>query len=116
MPRVELTRASSRASPATGDLQAALDAPDGAQLVDLCDEARAPVSFSCRGATCGTCLVHVVQGRELLEEPGAIEKAFLAELGLDDSHRLACQTEIRAGDGLIRLQCIGPERSDPEVE
>jgi 2Fe-2S ferredoxin len=50
-----------------------VDAPDGGALVDLCDLHYAPIPFSCRSATCGTCHVVVVQGEELFEPPNDAE-------------------------------------------
>lgn len=117
MPRVEWIRTEHAGDDAERDRpQAVVDAPDGARLLDLCDEARAPVSFSCRGATCGTCLVRVVQGIGFLDKPGDAEGALLAGLGLDGPHRLACQAEVLAGSGVVRLHCIGPDRREPEID
>ena len=39
-----------------------VDAPEGARVIDLCDERNAPVPFSCRSASCGTCRVDVLGG------------------------------------------------------
>ena len=77
------------------------------RLVDVCDEAHAPVAFSCRGATCGTCRVEVVEGAELLEPPGEDEVALLEEKGAPADQRLACQAVVRAGAGLVRLRWVG---------
>src|ERR1017187_2549614 len=35
-------------------------APEGGRLVDLCDEHRAPVPFSCPSANCGTCRIAIL--------------------------------------------------------
>jgi ferredoxin len=81
------------------------NAPDGACLVDLCDEARAPVPFSCRSASCGTCRVDVLEGAALLEPPGDEELAILELFGDPaDRRRLACQARVRAGSGLVRIR------------
>ena len=45
------------------------NAPEGGRLVDFCDELRAPIPFSCRSASCGTCRMEILEGTELLEPP-----------------------------------------------
>lgn len=84
-----------------------IEAPAGAELVDLCDETLAPIAFSCRSASCGTCQVEVVQGAELLEAPSEVERELLEVLGHPDNVRLACQAKVRAGHGLVRLRPAG---------
>jgi ferredoxin len=75
-------------------------------LVDVCDEAHAPVDFSCRSASCGTCRVAVITGAELLEPPreDEIEVLRIFEAGKDE--RLACQARARPGPGLVQLRWI----------
>ena len=82
-----------------------VDAPDGGALVDMCDESSAPVAFSCRSATCGTCRVEVLEGAENLEPAGAAEVEVLSVFRDDASRvRLACQAWVKAGDGVVRLR------------
>jgi ferredoxin len=76
-------------------------------LLDVCDDARAPVEFSCRGASCGTCRVDVLAGAELLEPPGADELEVLRLAGATRQQRLACQAVVRAGRGTVRLRWVG---------
>lgn len=83
-------------------------APGGGRLLDACDEARAPVSFSCRSATCGTCVVRVLEGAAHLEPAGQEERELLCSLGLVATHRLACRASIRPGAGQIVLACGPP--------
>jgi ferredoxin len=83
----------------------------GGRLLDVCDEARAPVSFSCRSATCGTCIVRVDQGASCLEPPDREERELLAALGLLKTHRLACRALVRPGSGHLVLSCDGPPPS-----
>ncbi|MBK7580666.1 MAG: 2Fe-2S iron-sulfur cluster binding domain-containing protein [Myxococcales bacterium] len=78
-----------------------------AELVDICDELLAPVPFSCRSASCGTCQVEIVEGAELLEPPGEVEAELLGILGGPEHNRLACQARVRGGPGLIRLKPVG---------
>ena len=53
-----------------------------AALVDLCDVHYAPIPFSCRSATCGTCHVIIVQGEELFEPPNDAETLRILDLGV----------------------------------
>lgn len=83
-----------------------VDEPEGGRLVDVCDEARAPVPFSCRGASCGTCRVEVLEGAELLEPPGPHEAEVLAIFGDERAVRLACAARVRRGTGRVRLRVV----------
>jgi ferredoxin len=78
------------------------------RLLDACDEARAPVAFSCRSANCGTCRVEVLAGADLLEPARADEAEVLALTLALPAERLACQIVVRAGPGLLRLRWAGP--------
>jgi ferredoxin len=83
------------------------DLPDGGRLVDLCDEEQAPVPFSCRSASCGTCRIDVLEGADLLEPPSAGELDVLDLFGDDPQHcRLACQARVRAGAGRVRVRAV----------
>jgi ferredoxin len=84
-----------------------IDAPEGARLVDLCDERNAPVPFSCRSASCGTCRIDVLEGGELLEPPQDEELDVLDIFGDDPKkRRLACQARALPGPGRVRLRAI----------
>jgi ferredoxin len=76
-------------------------------LIDICDEIHAPVEFSCRSATCGTCRVAIEAGGDLLESPGPDEREELRRLGAPPGHRLACQAVVRPGSGLVRVRWVG---------
>jgi len=85
------------------------EAPAGTRVVDLCDERNAPVPFSCRSASCGTCRVDVLEGGDLLEPPRDEELDILDIFGDDPSRRrLACQARLRAGTGRLRLRATEP--------
>lgn len=87
--------------------QKQIEAPEGGDLVDLCDEYLAPIPFSCRSASCGTCHVEVMEGGELLEPPEEEERELLEVLGgAVSSHRLACQARVKPGTGLVRLRAV----------
>ncbi len=81
------------------------EAAEGGRLVDLCDAHAAPIPFSCRSASCGTCRVDVMEGGEWLEPPGDDELEVLGEFGDDPTRcRLACQACVRPGAGLLRVR------------
>jgi ferredoxin len=85
------------------------DAPDGGRLIDLCDEGHAPVPFSCRSASCGTCRVDILEGAELLEPPQYEELEVLDLFGDNPAHRrLACQARVRPGLGRLRVRVADP--------
>jgi len=82
-----------------------VSAPGGGPLVDICDERNAPVPFSCRSASCGTCRVDVLEGAELLAPPADEELDVLDAFGDDPAtRRLACQLRVRAGEGRLRVR------------
>lgn len=82
-----------------------VDAPQGASLVDVCDERSARVPFSCRSASCGTCRIDVLEGINLLEGPRDEELDILDMFGDDPARRrLACQTRVRPGPGRVRVR------------
>lgn len=82
------------------------DEPGGGRLLDICDDAGAPVSFSCRGASCGTCRVRVLEGGALLDEVGVHEQEVLDAFGDPPGYRLACAARIKAEAGLVRLVVV----------
>jgi ferredoxin len=90
-----------------GALGPAVTAEAGAgRLIDVCDDARAPIVFSCRDARCATCRVEVVEGEQLLDPPARGELDLLERLGAPPRLRLACQAVLRAGPGLVRLRGV----------
>jgi ferredoxin len=86
-----------------------MDAAAGDRVLDLCDEQSAPIAFSCRSATCGTCRVTVERGADLVRAAGAEEQATLHTLGAAPTERLACQLVIDAENGCILLKASRPD-------
>jgi ferredoxin len=82
------------------------DAPHGGALLDICDDALAPIPFSCRSASCATCHVEVLAGGELLEPPDEPKQDLLDIVGGPAGSRLACQVIVKPGPGLIRLRSL----------
>lgn len=79
---------------------------DGGDLLDICDQYLAPVAFSCRSASCGTCHIEVSEGEELLEPPLAPERELLELLGDLPKHRLACQARVKDAPGTIVIRPV----------
>src|ERR1700722_13459672 len=85
-----------------------VEAPAGTALVDPCDEKNAPVPFSCRSASCGTCRIDVLEGAALLEPPRDEELDILDIFGDDPKRRrLACQARLGSGEGRVRVCPVG---------
>jgi len=82
-----------------GDLE--VDVPEGGPLVDVCDEHDAPVPFSCRSASCGTCRLDVLEGLDAFEPPSVEETDVLRVFADPPTRRLACQARLRPGPGLV---------------
>jgi 2Fe-2S ferredoxin len=80
------------------------EVPEGGALVDVCDRTSAPVPFSCRSATCGTCRIEVLEGADLFEAPEPDEAELLEILGDPSQFRLACQAKLRQVSGIVRLR------------
>lgn len=87
-----------------------VDAAPESALIDVCDEHRAPIPFSCRVAACGTCRVHVLEGAAELAPPEQDELDLLSvfhhEPGLV---RLTCQAKLRAGATRVHLKAFHEE-------
>jgi 2Fe-2S ferredoxin len=82
-----------------------IEVPEGGEIVDICDEYFAPIPFSCRSASCGTCQVEVLEGEELLEPMNHAEQDLIPLLG--GKGRLACQAKVRAGvEGVVKLRSV----------
>jgi ferredoxin len=86
--------------------QKSIDAPEGGSLMDIADEQWLPIPFSCRSASCATCHVEVLEGADLLDQPGADERDLLDVVGGPAGSRLACQLRISPGPGLVRIRPV----------
>ncbi len=81
------------------------DVPEGGALVDLCDTFDAPIPFSCRSASCGTCRIVILEGANLLAEAEEEELQVLDAFGQAPPHRrLACQAKMVAGAGIVKVR------------
>lgn len=87
-----------------------IDAAEGAAVVDLCDDHAAPIPFSCRSASCGTCRVEVIEGGAELLPPAQDELDVLDVFNMEPSRvRLACQAKLRIGATRIWIKAIQDE-------
>lgn len=91
-----------------------VDQPSIESLMDLCDEIGAPVPFSCRGASCSTCRIEVLEGQEWLEAPNAFERELIDSFKTPASTRFACQVALKelvpSGDNpppRVRIRALG---------
>jgi ferredoxin len=80
--------------------------PDGGDLLDICDKILAPIPFSCRSASCGTCHIEVVKGIELLTAAGEEEADLLDLLDGPPNSRLACQAKVKPGPGYVLIRPV----------
>lgn len=71
-----------------------LEVECGQGLMDVCDAHVTPLAFGCRGGSCGTCLIQVIEGGENLSDVTETEEILVPALTDDASARLACQVRI----------------------
>lgn len=87
-----------------------MDAPDGAALIDLCNDHDAPIPFSCRSASCGTCRIHVLEGAEELLPAAEDELDLLDVFNLKPPLvRLTCQAKLRPGATRVWVKAFHDE-------
>lgn len=87
-----------------------IDAPDGSALIDLCDEHDAPIPFSCRSASCGTCRIHVLEGAEHLLPAAEDELDLLDVFNLKPPLvRLTCQAKLAPDATRVRVRAFHDE-------
>jgi len=82
-----------------------IEVPEGGDIVDISDHYFAPIPFSCRSASCGTCQVEVLEGEDLLEPMNEAEADLIPLLG--GKGRLACQARVKPNvEGVIKLRSV----------
>lgn len=79
------------------------------RLIDACDACRAPVEFSCRSGTCGTCRIEVLEGEALLQPPRDDELETLDAFDAPPTHRLACRARFGGVTGNLRVRFAGDD-------
>jgi len=93
----------------SGALVAEATCEVGDLVLDVCDEARAGVPFGCRNASCGSCVVAVLEGGAALEPPSRLERSVLQHHGVEATDRLACRA-VFAQPGRVRIRA---RRAEP---
>jgi 2Fe-2S ferredoxin len=84
-----------------------VEVPQGGAICDVCDEKEAPIPFSCRSASCGTCCLVVLEGEGELTAPADEELDVLDALGYEPpKYRLACQAQMKPGTALVRVRSV----------
>lgn len=66
-------------------------------LLETFEAAGIPLAYGCREGSCGSCLVKVCAGEELLTPPTPMEMDTLSRVEDPASKRLACRAKIRKG-------------------
>jgi ferredoxin len=71
----------------------------GESLLDLIEAAGGRSPFGCRVGTCGTCVVRVHEGLELLDAPRMMEEDTLERVPAEKNIalRLACRASVKLG-------------------
>jgi ferredoxin len=75
-----------------------IEVPDGAPIVDACEQAGVPIA--CSEGVCGACVIEVIEGMEHLSNLSEAEADFLGESG---NERLACQCRVNQGTVKIKF-------------
>lgn len=76
----------------------------GARLADVTKDNGWPIAYGCENGLCGTCLVHVKNGKECLNKIEETEEQTLKMMCMDDGdYRLACRCEVE-GEGEIEIE------------
>ena len=83
-----------------------VDAAPGSALADICDQNDAPIPFSCRSASCGTCRMVVLEGGDQLQPPEDEELEILDVFGNKPNQRLACCAKLNAAAVSIRVRPV----------
>jgi len=81
--------------------------PEGGALVDTCDDHAAPVPFSCKSASCGTCRIEILEGADELL-PAADDELDVLDIFATPPprHRLACQAKMKPGLATLRVRAV----------
>lgn len=75
----------------------------GDKMLDVCDDVRGGVPFGCRNASCGSCVVDVIEGADALEPPSRLELSVLRHHAVGTADRLACRAAFGA-PGTVRIR------------
>lgn len=81
----------------------------GSAFIDVTDEhPKSGVPYSCRSASCGTCRVEVVEGKEAMSPADDDELEVLEIFGDEPDVRLACQLRLAKDTDKVVLRVVDP--------
>lgn len=76
--------------------------PKGTTMRKLALKSGASMEFGCRVGDCGTCVAHVQEGMEYLNQKSEKEILVLSQIGQNFAEiRLMCQVEVICDEGEI---------------
>ena len=83
-----------------------IEPADGYSVLDLVEAAKLTTPFGCRVGTCGTCVVRVLAGAELLDAPRQMESDTLTRIPGENPQdlRLACRAGLVLKTGEPRVE------------
>lgn len=84
------------------DVSLTVQVPAGTRIIEISEKIGSGITYGCREGECGTCLTHVIEGRENLSEPSALELRVLKENLAGSNDRLACQCQVLGGNVKVR--------------
>lgn len=77
----------------------------GRRLVDICDEFSTHLLFGCRSAACGTCLIEVLDGQDVLSPVTEEEEVLIDALAEGNPRaRLGCQCTVNGSVTIRSLE------------
>jgi len=76
------------------DIGQTVNVPAGTRIIEVSEKIGAGIIYGCREGDCGTCMMHVTDGRNNLTEPSVLEEKVLRENIASRHHRLVCQAQI----------------------
>lgn len=76
----------------TGD---EVEVSEGTELASVTKDNGWPIAYGCENGLCGTCLIHVKEGKENLSEVDETENQTLEMMCMNDGeHRLCCRCKV----------------------
>lgn len=71
--------------------------PESTPVLDCLEEHKIQLPYGCREGACGSCLIRVRAGAELLEPLSPMEEDTLSRIEDSRDKRLACRARFKAG-------------------
>lgn len=85
----------------------AINIKPGGTIQDVVEASGSALPFGCRDGECGTCVVEIEQGMELLSDKTDKEVKVLKEIcsgTCTPKSRLACQMKVTTPNGVVRIK------------